>query len=124
MDSEGDGLGESKGAGQPPPSARRPFRSGEPMAQVRGVLAEQVVFSSTLDPFLSLRALANYSCVSVRKLRELLEDSVHPLPHYRLGAKILVRRSEFDAWMTAYRKAGQADVGRIVDTVMRDLRGA
>ena len=97
MDSEGDGLGESKGAGQPPPSARRPFRSGEPMAQVRGVLAEQVVFSSTLDPFLSLRALANYSCVSVRKLRELLEDSVHPLPHYRLGAKILVHRSEFDA---------------------------
>ena len=94
------------------------------MAQVRGVLAEQVVFSSTLDPFLSLRALANYSCVSVRKLRELLEDSVHPLPHYRLGAKILVRRSEFDGWIAAYRQVGQADVGRIVDTVMRDLRGA
>ena len=124
MDAEGNGLGESKSAGQPPASARRPFRSGEPMAQVRGVLAEQVVFSSTLDPFLSLRALANYSCVSVRKLREYLGDPAHPLPHYRLGGKILVRRSEFDAWMAAYRKVGQADVGRIVDTVMRDLRGA
>src|SRR2546426_449407 len=44
------------------------------MAQVRGVLAEQVVFSSALDPFLSLRALANYSCVSVRKLLEILTE--------------------------------------------------
>ena len=124
MDAEGSGLGESKNAGKPLGRGRQSICSGEPMVQVRGVLAEHVIFSSTLDPFLSLRALANYSCVSVRKLRELLEDSAHPLPHYRLGAKILVRRSEFDAWMTAYRKAGQADVGRIVDTVMRDLRGA
>ena len=43
--------------------------------------------------------------------------------HYRLGGKILVRRSEFDAWMAAYRRVGQADVARIVDSVMRDLRG-
>ena len=124
MDTEGNRLDESKRAGKPPAIVRQPTRSGQPMAQIRGVLVEQVVFSSTLDPFLSLRALANYSCVSVRKLRELLEDSAHPLPHYRLGGKILVRRSEFDAWMAAYRKVGQADVGRIVDTVMRDLRGA
>ena len=124
MDAEGSRLGESKNAGKPPGRGRQPIRSGEPMAQVRGVLAEQVVFSSALDPFLSLRALANYSCVSVRKLREYLEDSTHPLPHYRLGSKILVRRSEFDAWMAAYRQVRQADVESIVDSVMRDLGGA
>ena len=123
MDAEGSRLGESKNAGKPPGKGREPIRSGAPMAQVRGVLAEQVVFSSALDPFLSLRALAGYSCLSVRKLREHLEDSTHPLPHYRLGGKILVRRSEFDAWMAAYRRVGQADVARIVDSVMRDLRG-
>ena len=124
MDAEGSWLGESRNAGQAPGRGRQSIRSGEPTAQVRGVLADQVLLSSALDPFLSLRALASYSCVSVRKLREYLEDSAHPLPHYRLGGKILVRRSEFDAWMAAYRKVGQADVGRIVDTVMRDLRGA
>ena len=70
----------------------------------------QVVLASALDPFLSLRALASYSCVSVRKLRECLADSVHPLPHYRLGGKIIVRRSEFDAWMAAYRRVRQAEV--------------
>jgi len=76
-----------------------------------------------LDPFLSLRTLATYSCVSVRKLRAYLHDPVHPLPHYRLGGKIVVRRSEFDTWMTAYRRAAQADVEGIVNSVMRDLRG-
>lgn len=80
--------------------------------------------SVAVDSFLSLRALARYSCVSVRKLREHLRDPAHPLPHYRVGGKIVVRRSEFDAWITRYRRVGQADVEGIVDSVMRDLRGA
>ena len=78
--------------------------------------------STTVDPFLSLRTLASYSCMSVRKLRQYLHDPVHPLPHYRLGGKIVVRRSEFDAWMVAYRRLGEADVEGIVNSVIRDLR--
>ncbi|MDP3939577.1 MAG: hypothetical protein Q8R92_15770 [Deltaproteobacteria bacterium] len=39
------------------------------VAQVRGVLAERVVVSTNLDPFLSLRALAGYSGLSIRTLR-------------------------------------------------------
>jgi hypothetical protein len=96
---------------------------GNAVGGIRGILADRVVVSTALDPFLSIRALANYACVSVRKLREHLEDPVHPLPHYRVGGKIVVRRSEFDSWMVAYRRVGQADVGGIVDSVMRDLRG-
>jgi hypothetical protein len=79
--------------------------------------------SDAADAFLSLRALASYSCVSVRKLREHLRDPVHPLPHYRLGGKIVVRRSEFDAWIARYRRVGQTDVDGIVSSVMHDLRG-
>ena len=79
---------------------------------------------NAMDRFLSLRALASYACVSIRKLREYLRDPAHPLPHYRLGGKIVVRRSEFDAWMATYRRVGQADVEGIVNSVMRDLRGA
>jgi hypothetical protein len=74
-------------------------------AQVRGILAEQVVVSTHLDPFLSLRALADYADLSVRKLRDYLEHPTHPLPCYRVGGKILVRRSEFDSWMTVFRHA-------------------
>jgi len=95
----------------------------EPVAQVRGVLAERVIVSMPLDPFLSLRALAGYSGLSVRKLRDYLDDLGHPLPCYRIGGKILVRRSEFDAWASRYRQVGQPDVDQVVSEVLGDLCG-
>jgi excisionase family DNA binding protein len=93
----------------------------ERVAQIRGVLVDRVVVSTPLDPFLDLRALSSYSSLSVRKLRDLLEDPGRPLPAYRVGGKILVRRSQFDAWMETYRHRGRADVDRIVNDVLRDL---
>ena len=93
-----------------------------PVAQVRGVLADRVVVSTTLDLFLTLGALASYSGLSVRKLRDLLGDPVHPLPHYRIGGKILVRRSEYDGWAARYRHVGSGDVNAIVTSVLQDLR--
>jgi excisionase family DNA binding protein len=93
--------------------------TGATVGQVRGVLAERVVLSSALDPFLGLRALAAYSGLSVRTLRTLL---TRDLPHYRIGTKVLVRRSDFDAWMARYRRVGRPDVAGLVDEVLRDLR--
>ena len=86
----------------------------ERLAQVRGVLAERVVLSSELDPFLSLRALASYSGLGVRTLRAHLTDPRRPLPCYRVGAKILVRRSEFDTWMRHHRHVGSAGVDQLM----------
>ncbi len=68
-----------------------------------------------------LKALADYSSLSVRKLRDHLEDPAHPLPHYRVGGKILVRRSEFDGWLSRYRRVGRADVDQVVADVLRTL---
>jgi hypothetical protein len=93
----------------------------ERVAQIRGVLAERVVVSHELDPFLDLRALSSYASLSVRKLRDLLDDPERPLPCYQVGGKLLVRRSEFDLWISAYRSRGRADVGEIVSDVLRDL---
>ena len=92
------------------------------LGQVRGVLADQVAVSIPLDPYLSLRALAGYAGVSVRKLRALLDDAAHPLPCYRIGGKILVRRSEYDAWAIRYRHEGRGDVDRVVFDVLQSLR--
>jgi hypothetical protein len=92
------------------------------VGQVRGVLAERVVVSTPLDPFLSLRALAGYSGLSIRKLRDFLEQPQHPLPCYRVGGKILVRCGEFDSWIAAYRQHGRRDVDAIVSDVLCDLQ--
>src|SRR5262245_49194215 len=116
-------LGQERLAHQGPEMARNPREPrptrGTRVAQVRGVLAERVVISTQLDPFLDLQALAGYSSLSVRKLRDLLEDPGHPIPYYRPGGKILVRRSEFDSWMAAYRQ--RRDVQAIVNDVLRTL---
>jgi len=117
MGSKDNRLGEGQQTGEVQPTAASPI----PVAQVRGVLAERVIFSSELDPFLSLEALARYSGLSVRKLRDYLADPAHPLPCYRIGGKILVRRSEYDAWAASYRQVGQPDVDRIVSDVLRTL---
>lgn len=93
----------------------------QPVAQVRGVLAERVVISTELDPFMPLSSLAGYSGLSVRKLRDFLEQPQHPLPCYRVGGKILVRRSEFDGWIAVYRGRARRDVDAIVSDVLRTL---
>jgi hypothetical protein len=89
--------------------------------QVRGILAERVEISNALDPFLSLRALVSYSGLGARKLRDHLADPLHPLPCYRVGGKILVRRSEFDAWIARYRHVGRDDVDRLVADALKAL---
>lgn len=79
------------------------------------------------DPgYLSLRALAVYSGLSIKSLRSYLADPVNPLPHYRMRpdgtGKILVSRLAFDAWMVRFQATPQADVvGTIVDDVMAEL---
>jgi Helix-turn-helix domain len=112
----------SGGAGQETDGVATGLIAGTPVAQVRGVLAERVIVSTPLDPFLPLRALSAYSGISVRKLREYLDDPAHPLPSYRVGGKILVRRSEFDVWITQYRRT-RTDVAQVVDDVLRGLGG-
>src|SRR5205814_680182 len=67
------------------------------------------------------RTLAAYSGLCVRKLRDCLVDPAHPIPCYRVGGKIVVRRSEFDSWIAGYRSRGRADVAAIVDDVLRTL---
>lgn len=72
--------------------------------------------------FLSLKALAAHTSCSVRWLRDRLVDPTHPLPHYRVGGKLLVKRDEFDRWMEAQRvvrPSGQ--LTEIVESVVAQI---
>jgi hypothetical protein len=82
--------------------------------QVRGFLPERIVISTLLDPYLSLRALAAYSGLS-RRTRTYLERLPNEaLPCYRLGGKILVRKSEFDAWIAQFRAQGRPSLAKAI----------
>ena len=73
------------------------------------------------DEYLSLRALAHYASVSVRTLRGYLGHRPRPLPHFRMGGKILVKRSEFDDWMDQFRVADDRAADTIVADILRSL---
>ncbi len=73
------------------------------------------------DGYLPLKALAPYSGMSVRTLRGYLSHSAHPLPCYRVGGKVLVKQSEFDAWMRGFRTEAAPGVDAIVTEVLRRL---
>ena len=73
------------------------------------------------DPYLPLRDLSRYSGLGVRTLRGYLVHASHPLPHYRMAGKILVKRSEFDRWMQEYRREAPSSVDAIVDDVLKGL---
>lgn len=73
--------------------------------------------------YLDLQALAAYSSCSVRWLRNRLVDRLHPLPHYRIEGKILVKRDDFDQWMSSFRVISQTDrVSEIVESVVAQIR--
>ncbi len=74
---------------------------------------EAVHLTTDLDPFLSLNGLAGYSSLSRRTLQALVNDPKDPVPSYRVGGKILVRRSEFDRWMSRRRNQNPLAAARL-----------
>ncbi len=73
---------------------------------LRGIVPERVVFSTELDPYLPLGALSAYAGISKRQLWNLITRPANPLPHYRVGGRVLVRRSDYDAWAAQHRQVG------------------
>ncbi|MEI6126710.1 MAG: hypothetical protein WCQ99_09190 [Pseudomonadota bacterium] len=72
------------------------------------------------DRYFDLRTLSKYSSLSVRTLRDYLTDPGDPLPSYRLTRKILVKRSEFDQWVSRHRTKNN-DLSDMVNDILKDI---
>lgn len=72
--------------------------------------------------YLSLKQLASYSGLSVRTLRGYLTNTVRPLPHYRIGGRVLVKAAEYDEWARSFKVETSSVLREIVDDVLRDFR--
>ncbi len=69
--------------------------------------------------WLGLRQLVQHAAVSERTLRAWIHLPVDPLPAVRVSGKILVRRSQFDAWLERHRIRPLAEVD--VDDIVRGV---
>lgn len=76
--------------------------------------------------WLDLRGLTMYAAVSERTIREWLHRSLNPLPAVRVGTKILIRRSTFDAWLEKHPliPANSIDVNEAVNEILAEMAGA
>lgn len=75
------------------------------------------------DRYFDLKMLAQYSCIGVRTLRSYLRDPDHPLPHFRLRGKVLVRRRDFDLWIEGFRaEAERTSLNKLVNNVLTEIR--
>jgi hypothetical protein len=75
---------------------------------------------------MDLKTLQGYACVSERKVRAWIHRPQNPLPAVQVErGKFLVSRTKFDRWLEAhlFRPDEAEDLGRIVDEVMKDLKG-
>ncbi|MDO8795395.1 MAG: helix-turn-helix domain-containing protein [Vicinamibacterales bacterium] len=79
------------------------------------------------DRYLGIAELAHYSGLSQHTIRKHLTDATRPLKHYRVGGRLLVKKSEFDRWMEAVAVGGHGAVDPAPPQpreVSRDLRAA
>ncbi len=73
---------------------------------------------STPDPaYLSLAALTVYASVSKRTLRRWIDRAWRPLPAFRVGRALRVRRDEFDAWLLEERRREETPLRERLNTI-------
>ena len=73
----------------------------------------------TCREWLGLSDLTQYADISERTLRSWIYSPVDPLPATKVCGKILVRRSEFDAYLQRHRLKPQEEID--IDAIVRDV---
>ena len=77
--------------------------------------------SLNTDRLFDLRGLSEYSSLGIPTLRDYLRAD--GLPCFKLKGKILIRKSEFDAWLERYRVNKKQEINAIVDDIMASIKG-
>jgi excisionase family DNA binding protein len=86
--------------------------------------AERCTETGLTREWLGIRELTQYAAVSERTIRAWLHRLGDPLPAVRVGTKILIRRTDFDAWLESHRLKSESaiDVDGIVEQLVRSAR--
>lgn len=74
----------------------------------------------SIDQYLDLRRLAEYSNLAVPTLRDYLRG-LNPIPHFKLKGKVLVKQSEFDRWIESFR-VDASKLEKVVNDVLNSLK--
>ena len=84
-------------------------------------VVEHVAMTTIWDPLMDVRGLAAYSTLSPRLLQDLLVDVDDPIPSYRVRNRVLIRKSDFDAWLSRRRNTKARAVAQLAEADARAL---
>ena len=71
--------------------------------------------------WMDLQSLTQYADVSIRTLGDWIRNSIDPLPASRVGRKLLVRRSDLDAYLERHKVLPDSLVDEILGAL--DIQG-
>ena len=91
----------------------------KPLGEQTVISVQEVLLYCSQDRYMNKREAAAYTSLSTRNLEARLPE----IPHYRVGKKILFKKSEIDKWMETYREGGTQNLDRIADEVIESIRG-
>lgn len=85
---------------------------------------ESIGLCSVWDPLMSIEGLSGYSTLAKRTLQDLFNHPRDPIPSYRVGTRVLIRKSEFDAWLSRRRNVKADAPARLAEADARALLSA
>ncbi len=91
----------------------------KPLSENLVISVQEILAYVDRDRYLDKREAAAYTSLSTRNLEARLPE----IPHYRVGKKILFKKSEIDKWMETHREGGTQNLDRIADEVIESIRG-
>ena len=83
------------------------------------VSVQEIIAYLQNDRYMGVVETARYLNLSPRTVRDELPESLR----YRIGRKLLFRKSEVDRWMAGQREAGQFDLDRIASEAVGAVLG-
>jgi len=91
------------------------------------IIPDNIAEIALKDRYFDLKGLSVYSAMGTSALRNYIRNG--DLPCFKLPGKngrtgkILIKKSEFDAWMERFRDNDYIDLDTITDDVMESLSG-
>lgn len=83
-------------------------------SRIKGGMSDGPLQGEQLAELLGLNQLSELVGLSTRTLREHIHAPVDPLPAYRVGGRLMVRRSEWERWLSR-RRVRAMDANLILD---------
>ena len=90
----------------------------KPLSEHTVVSVKEVLLHFSQDCYLDKKEAASYTSLSTRNLEARLSE----IPHFRVGKKILFKKSELDHWMEQFREDDSRNLDLIADDAVKTLR--